>query len=137
MFDSNDHPAKTQPFWDAVKDGRICNVLSDTFADEIEKAPQYVRDFLDQIPITQIEQIVSTEESNRLAALYAAASILTKQHMTDCKHVALAAIARVDAIVSWNCRHIVNHNRIDRYNDINEVLGLPRIAIVTPDEVLL
>jgi len=137
MFDSNDHPVKTQPFWDAVEDGRICVVLSDTLADEIEKAPQHVRDFLNRIPITQIEQIVSTEESNRLAALYAAARILTKQHLTDCKHVALAAIARVDAIVSWNCRHIVNHNRIDRYNDINEVLGLPRITIITPDEVLL
>jgi len=137
MFDSNDHPVKTQPFWDAVNDGKIRVVLSSVLVDEIKEAPQHVRDYYDRIAQTQIERIASTEESDRLAALYAAARILTKQHLTDCKHVALAAIARVDALVSWNCKHIVNHNRIDRYNDINEVLGLPRIAIVTPDEVIL
>ena len=103
MFDSNDHPVKTQPFWDAVKDGRIRVVLSSVLVEEIERAPPHVRDYYGQIALiaqTQIEQIVSTEESDRLAALYAAARILTKQHMTDCKHVALAAIARVDALVS-------------------------------------
>jgi hypothetical protein len=68
--------------------------------------------------------------------VYIAAGIVSKNHLTDCKHVALAAVARVDAIVSWNCKHIVNENRIGRYNAINEALGYPRIAILTPEEVV-
>jgi len=135
MFDSNDHPVKAQPFWDAVDDGTIRVVLSDVLEDEIKVAPQYVRDFFTKIPTSQIERVVSTVESDRLAALYIAARIVSPKHLTDCKHVALAAIAGVNALVSWNCRHIVNDNRIDIYNDINEVLGYSRVDIQTPDKV--
>ncbi|MCL2744422.1 MAG: hypothetical protein FWE67_11290 [Planctomycetaceae bacterium] len=135
MFDSDDHPVKTQPFWDAVKRGEICVVLSDALEDENRHSPQHVRDFFAAIPKTQIERIISTEESDRLAAVYVAARIVSPRHLTDSKHVALATVARADAIVSWNCRHIVNDNRIDIYNDINEALGYPRIEIRTPDKV--
>jgi len=137
MFDSNDHPAKAQPFWDAVNNGKIRAVLSDVLDDEIEQAPQHVRDFFDSLPKSQIERIVSTEESNRLAAVYIAAGIISRQHLIDCKHVALAAVARVDILVSWNCKHIVHDNRIARYNALNVALGYPKIKILTPDEVTL
>ena len=135
MFDRNDHPAKAQPFWDAVKRGEIRVVLSDVLAQEIAVAPQHVREFFDNIPTSQIERIVSTVESNRLAAVYITAGIVSQQHLTDCKHVALAAVARVDTLVSWNCKHIVHNNRIARYNAFNVVLGYPEINILTPDKV--
>jgi len=135
MFDSNDHPAKAQPFWDAVDDGKIRIVLSDVLEDEIKHSPQHVRDYYAKIQASQIERIVSTDETNRLAAVYVAARIVSSKHLTDSKHVALAAVARVDALVSWNCKHIVNHNRIDIYNDLNEALGYPRIEIQTPDNI--
>ena len=137
MFDKNDYPERAQPFWDAIGRGKIRVVLSDVLEEEIKRAPQHVQDFYDKIPKTQIERIVSTIESNRLAALYVAARIVSRKHLNDSKHVALAAVARVDVLVSWNCRHIVNRNRIDIYNDINEVLEYPRITILTPDEVVL
>jgi predicted nucleic acid-binding protein len=138
MFDKNDHPARAQSFWDAVFAGEIRVVLSSVLKDEIKVAPLHVQEYYGNIEeeTPQIEWIEETEESKRLAAVYTAARIVTKRHLTDCKHVALAAIARVDAIVSWNCTHIVNENRIDRYNDINEAFGLPRIEILTPDEVI-
>ena len=116
MFDRNDHPAKAQPFWDAVKRGEIRVVLSDVLAQEIAVAPQHVREFFDNIPTSQIERIVSTVESNRLAAVYITAGIVSQQHLTDCKH-------------------IVHNNRIARYNAFNVVLGYPEINILTPDKV--
>jgi predicted nucleic acid-binding protein len=136
MFDRNDHPVKAQPFWDAVQKDEIRVVLSDVLDGEIEEAPHHVRDFYRSIKNLQVERTTSAEESDRLAALYIAAGIVSQKHLTDCKHVALAAVARVDALVSWNCKHIVNHNRIDRYNAINEVLGYPKIEIQTPEEVI-
>jgi len=136
MFDKNDHPTKAQPFWDAVERGEIHVVLSDVLEREINDAPQHVRDFYRNIRQSQIEQTVSTEESNKLVAVYIAGGIVSQQHLTDCQHVALAAVAQVDAIVSWNCRHIVHHNRIDRYNAFNVAFGLPKIKILTPDEVI-
>jgi predicted nucleic acid-binding protein len=135
MFDKNDHPAKAQPFWDAVFAGKIRVVLSNVLEDEIKQAPQHVRDVFANIPESQIERIVATEESNTLAAVYVAARIVSPKHLNDSKHVAFASVARVDVLVSWNCRHIVNRNRIDIYNDINEALGYTRIEIQTPDKV--
>lgn len=58
-----------------------------------------------------------------IAALYIAAGIVSENCRNDCKHIALAAIAHADVLVSWNCKHIVKNNRIRRYNDIN--IGLP------------
>ena len=136
MFDSNDHPARAQPFWDAVFNGKIRVVLSDVLKEEVECAPQHVRDFYAKIPESQIERIAAEEEADALAEQYVFAGIVGEKSLNDCRHVALAAIAGADVLVSFNCRHIVNLNRIDRYNAINTLHGYPKIEIRTPDEVI-
>jgi len=136
MFDDNDHPKRAKPFWDAVFGGKIRVVLSDVLEQEVKKAPQRVRDFLGSLPESQIERIVSTGESNRLAARYIAEGIVGKTNMNDCRHVALASIAGVDVLVSFNCTHIVRLNRIHKYNAINVLSGYSQIEIRTPDEVI-
>jgi len=51
-------------------------------------------------------------------------------------HIALATIHRVDVLVSWNFRHIVNFGRIRLSNAVNFEEGLGSIEIRTPSEVL-
>ena len=137
MFDSNDHPAKAQPLWDAVNRGKIRVVLSKVLEEEVERAPQHVRDFYARIPEAQIERIVATAESDSLAERYIKAGILTLNHVTDCKHVALAALAHVDVLVSWNTKHIVNDNRIRLFNAVSIGFGCDAIKILTPNNVTL
>jgi predicted nucleic acid-binding protein len=132
MFDSNDHPAKAQPFWDGVKRGEICVVLSDALVEELENAPDYVWDFYCSIQESQVERIVSSPMSDTLAERYVKARILSQNHFNDCKHVALATTAYVDALVSWNTKHIVNTNRIRRFNDVSIGFGCNAIEILTP-----
>jgi len=136
MFDDNDHPERAKPFWNAVKNGEICVVLSDVLVGEVERAPQHVREFYRTIPESQIERILSTETSNALAGQYIAAGIVNENSLNDSRHVALASVARVDVLVSFNCTHIVNFNRIRKYNAINMLYGYPQIEIRTPDEVI-
>ena len=132
MFDSNDHPVKAQPFWDAVNDGKIRVVLSDALVKEIEKAPDHVQEFYHQIPESQIERIVSTLMSDTLTGRYVKAGILTQNHLTDCEHVALATLACVDVLVSWNTKHIVKDKRTRRFNDVSIGFGCEEIKILTP-----
>jgi hypothetical protein len=54
----------------------------------------------------------------------------------DAQHIAIATVARVDVLVSWNFRHIVNLQRIRGYNSVNLRMGYPMIEIRTPREVL-
>ena len=136
MFDSNDHPIKAQPFWDAVNRGEIRVVLSDVLVNELERAPDTVRSFYRQIPESQIERIVSTPGSNTLAGRYIKAGVLTLNHLTDCKHVALASLASVDVLVSWNTKHIVKEPRTRRFNDVSIGFGCNEIKILTPNNII-
>jgi hypothetical protein len=48
----------------------------------------------------------------------------------------VATLARVDVLVSWNFKHIVNLRRIHLYNAVNLKAGHGMIDIRTPREVL-
>ena len=50
--------------------------------------------------------------------------------------MALTTIGRVDVLVSWNFRHIVNLGRIRLFNAVNLEQGYGLIEIRTPKEVL-
>jgi predicted nucleic acid-binding protein len=136
MFDTNDHPEKTAPFWNTVEKGKIKIVISDVLEQEIADAPIHVRDFFASLPEYQIERVVSTDESDSLAEQYITAGIATQTRLNDCKHVAIASIHNVDVLVSWNFKHIVNLNRIHRYNAISKLHGFAEIEIRTPYEVI-
>ena len=53
----------------------------------------------------------------------------------DAQHIAMATVAKVDALVSWNFKHVVNLPRIHRYHTVNARFGYPTIEIRSPREV--
>jgi len=127
---------QTKPFWDAVERGEIRVIVSDVLEQEATKAPQRVRDFLGSLSESQVERVASTDESDALAERYIAEGVVGESSLDDCKHIALATIARADALVSWNFGHIVNIDRIRGYNGVNMKLGYPQIDILTPSMVI-
>lgn len=56
--------------------------------------------------------------------------------LADAQHIAIATVARVDVLVSWNFKHIVNLQRIRGYNSVNLRKGYPLLEIRTPRELL-
>jgi hypothetical protein len=50
--------------------------------------------------------------------------------------MAIATVERVDILVSWNFKHIVNINRIHLLNSVNLKLGFPILEIRSPREIL-
>jgi hypothetical protein len=50
----------------------------------------------------------------------------------DAAHLALASLHRVDFLLTWNCRHLANSNKIQHLRVLNERLGLPVPVITTP-----
>ena len=59
-----------------------------------------------------------------------------KNERADALHIALATIARVDVLVSWNFKHIVNLRRIHAFNAVNLKQGYPVLEIRNPREVV-
>jgi len=75
------------------------------------------------------------DESAALADAYIEHGVLTAGHKNDARHVAIASVAEVDAIVSWNYRHLVNRRRRDAFNGVNAIKGYNAIEIISPPEV--
>jgi hypothetical protein len=91
---------------------------------------------LDRIPPNFQEHIELTEEASDLARLYIQQGVLGETKRVDAQHIAMATIARVDVLVSWNFKHIVNLERIRGYNSVNLKAGYPLLEIRTPREVI-
>ena len=60
---------------------------------------------------------------------------MTDSNIADALHVAAASAAGADLILSWNFRHIVNFDRIHKYNGVNALKGYPPIEIHSPLEM--
>jgi len=61
--------------------------------------------------------------------------VLTPHYFNDGLHIALATIAEVDVLVSWNFKHIVHLNRIRLFNAVNLEQGYRSMEIYSPREV--
>jgi len=53
---------------------------------------------------------------NELADLYIAEKIVTLKYANDALHIAVATVAKIDVLISWNFKHIVNLDKIHRFN---------------------
>jgi hypothetical protein len=122
-------------FFDYVNKNLIKVLISPVLLDELEDAPQNVKDILIQIPKENIEVMELTDEVFDLRNSYINNEILTEKWIDDATHVALATINKADAIVSWNFRHIVRLDKIKMYNQINVQSGYNVLTIISPKEI--
>jgi hypothetical protein len=71
-----------------------------------------------------------------LALQYISEGALGKASRNDAYHIALSSANRIDCLISWNFKHIVNFDKIKMFNGINMRLGYPLIDIRSPLEFL-
>ncbi len=82
-----------------------------------------------------MEFIRQSEESETLTEEYIKQEVVSRRMLADAQHIAVATIAKVDILVSWNFKHIVNLDRIHGFNAVNLRLGYPMLEIRSPLEV--
>lgn len=99
--------------------GLFLGVTSEIVEAEIADAPQNVQEqFLKFLKVNP-EVLRIDEQAIGLAALYSEHEILSDRFRNDMLHIALATIADVDILVSWNFRHIVRYDKIRQFNAVN------------------
>jgi hypothetical protein len=80
------------------------------------------------IPVDARVERVADEQIGR--------SLMPAKARLDALHVALAAIARVQFLLTQNCRHIANAHTLPRVYKTLAELGFPDLLIYTPAEFL-
>ena len=103
---------------------------------ELSLAPVHIRNIKNLIPKGCYQFITLNEEAKKLADEYLKERILGKASLNDAYHIAIASVNRVDCLISWNFKHIVNYDKINLFNSTNLRLGYPLIDIRTPLEFL-
>jgi hypothetical protein len=118
------------------QNGKKIAVISDITLEEIEKAPPNIQQIIQLIPDNYLEKVSLSKEAKNLAEKYLLEKIVTKKYLLDAQHIALATTKKVDVVVSWNFKHLVNFTKIKLYNSVNLKYGFSMIEIRTPREVL-
>ena len=126
----------TKLLFDAILKENVRILYSELTENELETAPQKVKDFIIGLPKAFIEFIEITPEAIDLADKYIAEKVVGKTSRDDCIHIALATVNRADVLISWNCKHIVNYKRIRGYNSVNLKFGYPMLEIRSPQEMI-
>jgi predicted nucleic acid-binding protein len=129
----------TMALFERLKNGEVVFVVSDLMQEELEKAPIHVQRLLQKYEEDYpdcFEYVVATQEATELADKYIVEKIVGKASYTDCRHIAVATINKVDIVASWNFKHIVNLDKIREYNAVNLKLGYVILEIRNPKDLI-
>jgi predicted nucleic acid-binding protein len=126
----------TRILLDSIVKGKHIGVISNIVLEEIERGPLDLREKLfDEIRRIPFQVVSEDEDSAELLDVYERESFIRKGARLDLRHLSVATINGVDAVVSWNFRDMVNIGTRRAVHSINLRLGFPLIEIVSPEEV--
>ncbi len=120
---------------DDFRKGRLRPVLSDVTAAEVKEAPRAVRELYEELVSIGADVVSVDPRALELVSRYQERRVLGRRYRNDMLHIALATIAEVDVLVSWNFRHIVRLDKIRLFNTVNAELGYSALSIYSPREV--
>ena len=124
----------TQQWWESERQG-FSLFISTTVLEEVRRgdpAQAAARlAWLAGVPL-----LGDLPEATELAKRLLRDSIIPSVAADDATHVALAAAHRMDFLLTWNCKHINNHNIRTRIQRACESVGLVCPDICTPAELM-
>ena len=117
------------------RSGMFILFLSELTDAEVQDAPDEVKMIYSEFRSCATVIIKLTAEAAELANAYLAHNILNQNYLNDARHIAMATVAGVDLLVSWNFKHVVNFEKIQKFNAVNIEMGYKSILIYSPREV--
>jgi hypothetical protein len=77
------------------------------------------------------------DKSEELAEAYLQAGVIPAKKRDDARHVAIATVAGLEIVVSWNHRRLASERKWALFNAVNRLAGYEQsLMILTPFEVM-
>lgn len=131
----------TEQMFEQIREGRLVGYVSDLVFAELAETPHpAARDALMKRAYElQILPQQDQEEMNALVDCYMARRAFPEDKRDDAAHVATVVLSPIiDALVSWNCRHLANEHNRRRLKALTLAEGYGfKFDIVTPEEVIV
>jgi len=140
FYFADDAPEKkeiTHTFFNKVKESEYEIFISDTVIEEIGRADDEKRQLLlNIIKEFNPKRLIIDQEVVELAQKYIAEGVLPANKFEDAVHAAVATMFEMDALISWNLKHLSNLKRMEMINGVNMKEGYSkRLELITPMEV--
>jgi hypothetical protein len=84
-----------------------------------------------RLPLLAIEPAIA-----EIAQTYIQHKVMPTDPVGDALHLAIASYHKCDFLLTWNCRHLANANKVAHIRRINVILGLYIPLVVTPLELM-
>jgi len=82
--------------------------------------------------MAEVEVVLEPTELDALAGYYIEHHAMPAEAGGDAHHLAMASLHNVDYLLTWNCRHLANMNKVPQLVVLNGRLGLRLPVITTP-----
>jgi hypothetical protein len=125
----------TREWWHMRKAGQLL-VTSSVVLDELQRIPDSTRREASLNLVAPLELVPYDEQVADLAELYIHHRLMPPETGGDADHLALASLRTCDMLVTWNCRHLANANKVAHVRKVNAWMGLPTPLLVTPLELI-
>jgi predicted nucleic acid-binding protein len=140
FYFADDAPEKreiTLLFFERVKQGDYEIFISDAVISEISKARREKELLLlSLIKDHRPGRLLISEQFVDLAHKYISEGALPENKLEDAIHAAAATVFEMDALISWNLKHLANLKKMEMINGINLKEGYTkRLQLITPMEV--
>lgn len=124
----------TREWWDGRRaefDLFVSQIVLDEAAAGDADAARRRLELLSGVPVLEIN-----EACRKLAAQLIVGVPIPERAALDALHVAVAAVNKMDYLVTWNCTHIANATLRGRIESICAANGFTAPTICTPQELL-
>lgn len=123
--------ARTREWWDQER-GRYDCYISVVVLEELQNGDYPSKtdclNIIDGLPLLEV-----TPRIIEIADVYQSRQLMPKPPVRDAYHVALASYYRMDYLLTWNCKHLANANKIPYLESVNQKMALSTPMFVTPE----
>ena len=140
FYYADDAPEKrdvTKEFYELIFQGVYEIYISEVVLEEINKAPSAKQDKLKYlIERSAPFSLEVLKEAEDLAQAYLNKGIIPVQKKEDALHLGIATVWEMDALITWNYRHLANMRKSELVHVVNLESGYTKqLQIITPMEV--
>ena len=77
-----------------------------------------------------------TPEIESIADVYVRRKLMPRSDFGDAYHLAAASYYGLTFLLTWNCRHLANANKVQHLRSINFEMGLSIPIVTTPEQLM-
>ena len=141
FYYADDAPEKkevTRCFFKNLKLGHYNIYSSSVVVREIENADKKTAsDLVSLIKMYPPTMLDVTGEIDELADVYIAEAVVPEKKRDDALHIAIATVYEMDALVSWNYKHLANLSKKEKVRAVSILQGyLKELEMITHMEVI-